>query len=186
MATACQHGLLILWDTNTLTFLNSIHTPGQPIYKLALSHTTNDLAFLLNSPNQLAFYTGNCQLIARTAPDDSTSIKSLCFSNQTEGLNVNVIAAGLSNGRIRLYSTWDLSLLRELDVQFEAASSVGCIISVVFTRDRLYAADTYAKVYVLESAYSAASLVKNGFSVGGQVIGSSVSAGYVSHFSCFS
>jgi len=111
----------------------------------------------------------------------------LCFSNQTEGLNVNVIAAGLSSGRIRLYSTWDLTLLRELSIQYElTASNVGCIISLVFSKDRLYASDTYAKVYILESAYSAASLVKNGFSVGGMVISSSVSGGYTSNFICFS
>ena len=74
----------------------------------------------------------------------TTSMKSLCFSNQTEGLNVNVIACGLSNGRIRFYSTWDLTLLREISVQPED-SGVGCIISLKFTRDRLYASDTYAK-----------------------------------------
>ena len=115
----------------------------------------------------------------------TTTMKSLCFSNQTEGLNVNVIACGLSNGRIRFYSTWDLTLLREISVQPED-SGVGCIISLKFTRDRLYVSDTYAKIYILESAYSPASLVKSGFSINGQQINSSISGGYLSNLVCFS
>jgi hypothetical protein len=65
-------------------------------------------------------------------------------------------------------------------------TNVGCIISLTFTKDRLYAADTYAKVYILESAYAPASLIKNGFSVGGQHINSSVSGGYLTNLICFS
>ena len=105
------------------------------------------------------------------------------------GLNVNVIAVGLSNGRIRLYSTWDLTLLREISINLSndpSLNNVGCIISLTFTRERLYAADTYAKVYILESAYAPASLVKNGFSIGGQQINSSTSGSYLSNLICFS
>lgn len=80
-------------------------------------------------------------------------MKSLCFSNCPEGQNVNVIAVGLSNGRIRLYSTWDLSLLREISFNYDNCN-VGCIISLAYTKDckRLYASDTYARVYILEAA----------------------------------
>lgn len=115
-------------------------------------------------------------------------MKSLCFSNHTEGQNVNVIAVGLSNGHINLYSTWDLTLLRELTIQYTVGepTNVGCIISLTFTKDRLYAADTYAKIYILESAYSTASLIRNGFSVAGQQIHSSISSGYLPNLMCFS
>jgi len=71
MTSACQNGLLIIWDTNSLTYLNSIDRPGQPIYKIAISETTNDIAFILNSPNTLAFYTGNCEFIAQTSSEQS-------------------------------------------------------------------------------------------------------------------
>lgn len=89
-------------------------------------------------------------------------IKSLCFSNTSEGLNVNVIACGLSNGRIRFYSTWDLTILREFNVHFDNHTLVGSIISLVFSRDgrRLYASDTYARVYILEAANSSAAQTK--------------------------
>lgn len=35
----------------------------------------------------------------------------LCYSNAPEGISVNVIAAGLETGAIRLFSSWDLKPL---------------------------------------------------------------------------
>lgn len=89
-------------------------------------------------------------------------MRSLCFSNLTEGLNVNVIGVGMSNGQIRLYSTWDLTLLREISINYDTSTMIGSIISLTFSRDgkRLYAADTYARVYILEASNSPASLAK--------------------------
>ena len=134
MVTASQDGLLIIWDINKLSLVNSIQIHSQSIYKVSISETTNDIAFITNSPsnhsNKLYFYTGNCDLINqidnRISKDSYDSeetssiiMKSLCFSNCSEGQNANVIAVGLSNGKIRLYSTWDLSLLREITINHE-------------------------------------------------------------------
>lgn len=44
----------------------------------------------------------------------SAYITSLCYSTCTEGLAVNAIATGLSNGAIKLWSSWDLTLLRTI------------------------------------------------------------------------
>ncbi len=106
--------------------MNSIKLSYQSIYKVSMSETTNDIAFISkqninNQANRIFFYTCNCDLINQIDNcDDNSSenilMKSLCFSNCTEGQNVNVIAVGLSNGRIRLYSTWDLTLLREITI----------------------------------------------------------------------
>ncbi|CAG09550.1 unnamed protein product, partial [Tetraodon nigroviridis] len=41
-------------------------------------------------------------------------ICSVAFSNQPEGMSVNVIAGGLENGVVRLWSTWDLKPVREI------------------------------------------------------------------------
>jgi hypothetical protein len=78
-------------------------------------------------------------------------MKSLCFSNANEGTNVNVIAVGLSNGHIYLYSTWDLTLLRKISLNID--NSIGSIISLVYTRDckRLFVLDSNSRIYVLES-----------------------------------
>ena len=153
-----------------MSFVDSIHVNNQSIYKVSISETTNEIAFITNHMNnlnnKLYFYTGNCDLINQIDNSDSNEensivMKSLCFSNCTEGQNVNVIAVGLSNGHIRLYSTWDLSLLRELTINHDNVN-VGCIISLAYTKDckRLYASDTYARVYILEAANSVAALAK--------------------------
>ena len=67
MVTASQDGLLIIWDINKLSLVNSIQIHSQSIYKVSISETTNDFAFITNSPsnhiNKLYFYTGNCDLI---------------------------------------------------------------------------------------------------------------------------
>ena len=174
MITSSQDGVLIVWDTNKLSYVNTIEIKTQFIYKTAISETTNDIAFIGNTPNRLYFYTGNCELIGtRNSNEEANAVeeeelnenvnmKSLCFSNGTEGLNVNVIAVGMSNGRIRLFSTWDLTLLREITISYDANTVIGCIIALTYTKDckRLYASDTYARIYILESAYSAAAVSK--------------------------
>lgn len=149
---------------------------------MVISETTNDFAFITTTPNKLYFFTGNCEKIGERSSswtsdiddiDDNVDngdknekehetiksapqIKSLCFSNSSEGLNVNVIACGLSNGRIRFYSTWDLSILREFSINYDSQTLVGSVISLTFSCDgrRLYASDTYARVYILEAANS--------------------------------
>jgi hypothetical protein len=182
MATFSYDGLLIIWDINTLSYVNSLNMKTMSVYKVSISETTNDIAFICNTQNRLYFYTGNFEFIAKKdgseckikeqneniksqaqeeeEMDDSTNqnhsninMKSLCFSNVTEGSNVNVIAVGLSTGRIRFYSTWDLTLLREFDIVYDSKTTIGCIISLSFSRDarRLYFSDTYARVYILEA-----------------------------------
>ena len=104
MITASQDGLLIIWDTNKLSFVNSISV-NQPVHSVRISETTNDIAFLVNNPNKLCFYTGNCEFIGeawigRENDDEDqdglkelerinetiVTMKSLCFSNHTEGI----------------------------------------------------------------------------------------------------
>jgi hypothetical protein len=155
-----------------LSYVNSLQIDNQFIYKVCISETTNDIAFIGNTPNKLYFYTGNCELIGERDPsfavdsnpeqNENVNMKSLCFSNATEGLSVNVIAVGLSNGRIRLYSTWDLTILREIAINFDSNTVVGCIIALTYTKDckRLYAADTYARIYIMENGNSQAAISK--------------------------
>jgi hypothetical protein len=121
-------------------------------------------------------------------------MKSLCFSNAAEGLNVNVIAVGLSNGKINLYSTWDLTLLRELSITYDSNTSIGCIISLAYSKDckRLYVSDTYARVYILEAGNSLAALNKNQSQVlylnsSNYVLNtaSNISSTYLSNLTCF-
>lgn len=43
-------------------------------------------------------------------------VTALCYSSAPEGRSVNVIAVGLADGLIRLYSSWDLSRVKEFHV----------------------------------------------------------------------
>lgn len=54
-------------------------------------------------------------------------ILSICYSNIKEGTGVNVIGTGLEYGIIRLWSSWDLSLVREINV------GVSDVISLTFS-----------------------------------------------------
>ncbi len=150
-----------------MQYVNSIFLKDQYIYRVSLSETTNDIAFIGNSPNKLYLYTGNCEYIGQKESaeqeDQNALMKCLCFSNATEGLNVNVIAVGLSNGRIRLFSSWDLTLLRELTVNFDSFTQIGSIVALTYTKDckRLYVSDTFSRVYVLEACNSQAAIAKH-------------------------
>lgn len=54
-------------------------------------------------------------------------ILSICYSNIKEGTGVNVIGTGLEFGIVRLWSSWDLSLVREINV------GVSDVISLTFS-----------------------------------------------------
>ena len=124
---------------------------GDGISHVCISETTNEIAFTSLLTNKLFFYTGNCEYIGSVDNQaDAPEMKSLCFSNDDEGLSVNVIAVGLSNGHVRLYSTWDLSLLR--DICIDATDTIGEIICLSYNRDgkRLFVLDSKSTVYVLQ------------------------------------
>ena len=140
-----------------LNYVNSIKLNNSDIYRVSISESTNEIAFISSKLNRLYFYTGNCELIGEITSEDvdvdnNVKMKSLCFSNASEGTSVNVIAVGLSNGYIYLFSTWDLTLLKKLSVHTQQ-DSVASIISLTYTQDlkRLFALDTNSTVYILES-----------------------------------
>lgn len=68
----------------------------------------------MNGKSLLRLHTINGKYISHiTIPE---KILSVCYSYVKEGTGVNVIATGLENGIIRLWSSWDLSLVREFMV----------------------------------------------------------------------
>lgn len=54
----------------------------------------------------------NASLLA--SAKSSKQIHCLAFSNASEGRSINIIAGGLSNGTIRFWSSWDLSVVRDI------------------------------------------------------------------------
>lgn len=64
-----------------------------------------------NAKSLIRLHTINARYLAHgTIPE---KILSVCYSSEKEGVGVNVIATGLENGIIRLWSSWDLTLVRE-------------------------------------------------------------------------
>lgn len=68
----------------------------------------------INGRSLMRVHTINAKYISHiTLPE---KILSVCYSSIKEGTGVNVIATGLENGIIRLWSSWDLTLVREFMV----------------------------------------------------------------------
>lgn len=60
-------------------------------------------------------------------------INCICYSFVKEGVAVNVIAAGLENGIVRLWSSWDLSLVREFLVSSHDVTRYNFLSENTFT-----------------------------------------------------
>lgn len=78
----------------------------------------------------------------------SEQITAVCFSSAPEGLSVNVIATGLFNGNIRLWSSWDLTPVREIS----SPALTFPIISLTYSLDsqHLYASSSDGVVAIWE------------------------------------
>ena len=61
----------------------------------------------------LHLHTINAELVATTSCKET--INCLSYSSAPEGLSINIIAGGLSSGTIRMWSSWDLTVVRELN-----------------------------------------------------------------------
>ena len=108
--SAGSDGSVIVWDLHHLTFVRQ-WTPGLssdqkdvilPVVQLAVNRDTADIALAVHvdeRQSRLELRSVNGQLVAMTT--SHPLITSLCFSSAPEGISINVVAAGLSNGRIR-------------------------------------------------------------------------------------
>lgn len=96
--------------------------------------------------SSLALHTVNAAFVG--VVNISEQITAVCFSTAPEGLSVNVIATGLFNGSIRLWSSWDLTLVREI---ISPALSYP-IISLTYSLDsqHLYASSSDGVVAIWE------------------------------------
>lgn len=116
-------GVIVIWDLNSLTYIRSIFCDqNYPIRLLSISETLGDIAVTYEVPkinentssseSELKVFTINAKAVGSIL--SKTKITAVCYSNAPEGVSVNVIATGLDNGVIRLWSSWDLKLVREI------------------------------------------------------------------------
>ncbi|XP_011144679.1 lysosomal-trafficking regulator isoform X1 [Harpegnathos saltator] len=154
-------GVMIIWDLNSLTYVRSIvYDQGYAIHLLCVSETLGDIAVVYQIPeaeengvvsnqSELRVYTVNARAVGSVL--SRRRITAICYSNAPEGVSVNVIATGLDNGIIRLWSSWDLQLVREITHNVKGC---GAIIAVAWALDQhhLYAATEDSTILIWEGS----------------------------------
>ncbi|XP_076297603.1 lysosomal-trafficking regulator mauve isoform X3 [Lasioglossum baleicum] len=158
--TGDASGLIVIWDLNSLTYVRSISCEeNYPISLLAISETLGDIAVTYetsrtaenssSSQSELKVFTINARPVGSVL--SRRKITSLCYSNAPEGVSVNVIATGLDNGVIRLWSSWDLRLVREI---LNGIKGCGAVIAIAWALDQhhLYAVTEDSTVLIWEGS----------------------------------
>ncbi|XP_076239225.1 lysosomal-trafficking regulator mauve [Calliopsis andreniformis] len=140
--TGDASGVIVIWDLNSLTYIRSISCDqNYPIRSLAISETLGDIAVnyettktvenASSSQSELKVFTINARAVGSVL--SRRKITALCYSNAPEGVSVNVIATGLDNGVIRLWSSWDLRLVREI---VNGTKGCGAVIALAWALDQ--------------------------------------------------
>nr|XP_056708316.1 lysosomal-trafficking regulator isoform X1 [Euleptes europaea] len=145
MISVSQDGTCIIWDLNRLCYVQSLAGHKSPVTAVSASETTGDIATVCDSVgggSDLRLWTVNGDLVGHVHCREI--ICSVAFSNQPEGVSINVIAGGLENGVVRLWSTWDLKPVRE--ITFPKSNKP--IVSLTFSCDghHLYTANNEGTV----------------------------------------
>ncbi|XP_063221149.1 lysosomal-trafficking regulator isoform X2 [Bacillus rossius redtenbacheri] len=149
--TSSQDGSAVIWDLNSLCYVRSLPEACSPVCLSCVSHTSGDIATVCHSTTSsgsvLRLHTVNAAPVAEVST--SERITALCFSNAPEGVSVNVVAVGLATGVIRLFSSWDLSLVRMI-----SSIITHPIISLTYSHDaqHLYAAAADGLVVIWEAS----------------------------------
>jgi len=114
----------IVWDLNRSCLIFSLPHPGR-VYGVAISPTSGDIVTLseLNFVCCLTLWSINGQKIAETYSEER--LTCLVFSSGMEGLCDNVIFAGGQDGRLYIWSAWDLRFLYKLNQAHQAP--ISCI-----------------------------------------------------------
>nr|XP_031829347.1 lysosomal-trafficking regulator isoform X2 [Nomia melanderi] len=158
--TGDTSGVIVIWDLNSLTYVRSVSCEAQyPIRLLSISETLGDIAVTYettktvenasSSQSELKVFTINARAVGSVL--SRNKITALCYSNAPEGVSVNVIATGLDNGVIRLWSSWDLRLVREI---VNGIRGCGAVIAISWALDQhhLYAVTEDFTVLIWEGS----------------------------------
>jgi len=118
-----------IWDLDSMSYIRSLTGHAGRVTSLAISSTCGDICTVCESGtgSHIRLWTINGSLVA--AQDCRIPVRCVTFTNCDEGRAVNVLAGGLENGTVRMWSTWDLSLVRDVTTQ----SVHQPIVSIAFT-----------------------------------------------------
>nr|KAF6279925.1 lysosomal trafficking regulator [Myotis myotis] len=145
LISVSRDGTCVIWDLNRLCYVQTLAGHKSPVTAVSASETTGDIATVCDSAgggSDLRLWTVNGDLVGHVHCREV--ICSVAFSNQPEGVSINVIAGGLENGTVRLWSTWDLKPVRE--ITFPKSNKP--IVSLTFSCDghHLYTANSEGTV----------------------------------------
>ena len=161
MTSSSKDNSIIIWDTvqhqTFPTYVRSINLSG-PVHLVEISKTSGDIASVNSTKEEnksddesvksvLSLHTINGKKVASRVCEPK--ITALTFSSAPEGLSVNVIATGhsLRTGVIRLWSSWDLSPVRDIPT-----SQMSTIIAITYSLDNsiLYVATEDDEIIIFE------------------------------------
>lgn len=147
-----QDGSAILWDLNTLSYIRSLPNISLPVTLTCISETMGELITIGHDADSggstVRLHTINVSLVGSITTRDQ--ITAVSFSTAPEGISVNIVATGMINGVIRLWSTWDLTPVGEITL----STLQQPIISLTYSYDsqHLYVSTASGSVIIWEGS----------------------------------
>ena len=108
-------GSSIIWDLKSICYVRTLPHDG-PVTVVAASKTSGDLATVCQtdgSSSRLSLF--SCNGVLASQETCEPPVLSLAFSPAPEGSSCNALATGHANGNVRLWSSWDLTPVRDVD-----------------------------------------------------------------------
>ncbi|XP_054259566.1 lysosomal-trafficking regulator isoform X2 [Macrosteles quadrilineatus] len=150
--SGARDGSAILWDINRLSYVRSLPSISLPVSLSCVSEVSGDLVTVGSDTDSggstVRLHTINVALVGSVTTREQ--ITAVCFSTAPEGVSINVIATGMANGVIKLWSTWDLSAVGEIVVN----SIEHPVIGLTYSHDsqHLYASTDNGSVIIWEGS----------------------------------
>ncbi|OQR79535.1 hypothetical protein BIW11_00136 [Tropilaelaps mercedesae] len=116
IASSSADGSCVIWDLNSLKYVRTVLQIGEPLTLAKVSPTLGDIAIVqdvTNAGSKLHLYSVNGVFVAQL--ESFVKVTSLAYSSAPEGASVNLLLAGHSDGSLRLFSSWNLAPVRELN-----------------------------------------------------------------------
>jgi hypothetical protein len=121
-------GTAIIWDTNRLSYVATLDGHEGSVVAMATSPTMGDIATATSKRvngvlmSVLRIWTVNGTFVKST--EVYSEVQCLAYTTAPEGVFVNSIVGGLRNGNIRMWSSWDLSVIRDLKCPLDTSVAV--------------------------------------------------------------
>lgn len=111
----------ILWDLNTLSYVQSLENQPGPMVAVCVSTNNGDLITVADVAHDqerediaslVTLWNVNGFKVA--SYESPEKVNCVAMSSAMEGVNVNVIIGGLESGAVMVWSAWDLSSVRKV------------------------------------------------------------------------